>query len=322
MNQSELNDMIDRGRVLEEAAAGDPELGPLTDLPGVWSNEPDLPGRGWNMIALPSGEAPPFDFRLLVNQYNETLSFKLVDKAVPNRGVDLSTTPTSETDQFLVALDYQQTIDQILADDSPKTDKAGSSGLSIHHEPGLWIHMTNQVTNGLDVARQSLIPHGNSVLALGSSSTSTGAVTVPVVDALPIGIDDPTEALTKRLENEYLAPYRHFHENLFAGLFDPVQPHLLLQAAADALALDPGIVSSQVLAVDTGNPTGGVLNIPFVERQADASTMRSTFWIHELADGRMALQYIQVVILDFFERRNGNGLIGWPHVSINTMFRQ
>jgi hypothetical protein len=34
----------------------------------------------------------------------------------------------------------------------------------------------------------------------------------------------------------------------------------------------------------------------------------------------LRLQYLQIVMLDFFPRRDGlPGRIGWPHVSINTL---
>jgi hypothetical protein len=59
---SQLNAMKGRGRTLNQAVSGDEELGPLKLLPGTWKNLPNLPGRGWNMIALPfatqSGELP------------------------------------------------------------------------------------------------------------------------------------------------------------------------------------------------------------------------------------------------------------------------
>ncbi|WP_216671142.1 hypothetical protein [Mangrovicoccus sp. HB161399] len=70
----------------------------------------------------------------------------------------------------------------------------------------------------------------------------------------------------------------------------------------------------------------GILNIPFIVRHANATSMKSTFWIMELdapgVDGepKLAMQYLQVVMLDFFQRRDGvPGLIGWPHVSTNTL---
>lgn len=62
--------------------------------------------------------------------------------------------------------------------------------------------------------------------------------------------------------------------------------------------------------------------------EANATEIRSIFWIHELeqadADGDpvMIMQYAQAVMLEFFGRRDGgDGLIKWPHVSINTMER-
>ena len=35
------------------------------------------------------------------------------------------------------------------------------------------------------------------------------------------------------------------------------------------------------------------------------------------------MQYLQIVMLDFFPRRDGlPGRIGWPHVSINTLTKE
>jgi hypothetical protein len=55
------------------------------------------------MIALPF-VSPGLDYRLLLNQYDEQLNFTIVDKAVPNRGIGEGI----QTDQFIVALDYEQ----------------------------------------------------------------------------------------------------------------------------------------------------------------------------------------------------------------------
>jgi hypothetical protein len=92
-------------------------------------------------------------------------------------------------------------------------------------------------------------------------------------------------------------------------------------------------VKTTTLTVDSTIPTGGIANIPFVVRKANAAFMKSTFWIQELAekdvngDSKLRLQYLQVVMLDFFPRRDGfpgccPGLIRWPHVSINTLDKQ
>ena len=125
------------------------------------------------MIALPF-EDGPFKYRLLVNQYDETLQFMLVDKKVPNRGIKRSdpdpAVPDPDPDQFLVTLDYQQSINQVAVEDFPVSGKAGAVGAAIHHEPGLFLNMTDERTEGIDIARLATIPHGDAVLAVGRSS--------------------------------------------------------------------------------------------------------------------------------------------------------
>lgn len=300
-----FKEMRAQGRTLTHAPADEDALGPLKQLTGVWSNVPNLAGRGWNMIALPFiKEGASLNYRLLLNQYNENHQFGLVDKGVPNRGVDLN--EPENTDQFVATLDYDQSITQIAAMDFPESGKAGPSDLPIHHEPGLFLHLTNLATTGFDIARLGSIPHGNSVLALGKARTIDGAPTIPQESGLPIGF--------QKLDNPYLAPYKHFHENLFQGVFDPTIPNDLLTKANEGVA----IVKTTELMFDSTIESGGISNIPFIKRQADASRMTATFWIQELADTDsngdpiLRLQYTQTVILNFFG-------IDWPHVSINTL---
>ncbi|BFU89973.1 MAG: hypothetical protein NTAFB01_11600 [Nitrospira sp.] len=303
------------------------DLGPLTQLVGTWKNEPNLPGRGWNMIALPFVAPPPtgvpfpLNYRLLVNRYNEELRFKFVDDKVPNRGVRLAPGTPANTDQSIAALDYQQSITQIATDDFPVSTVRPANGSTIHHEPGLWLYLKDQITDGLNVARLATIPHGDSVLALGTSSVHDGASCIFDINGLPTGVDQDVE------KNPYLVPYKHFKDNLFQGLFNPVSPNDLLKAANK----DVTIVKTTTLDVDSTRPTGGVVNIPFVVRQANATVVKSTFWIQELKEKdkygkpKLRLQYSQLVMLDFFPRVDGlppgccPGLIQWPHVSINTM---
>jgi hypothetical protein len=308
----------DHQRYVRVAQPGDPDLGPLQLLPGRWVSS----GRGWNMIALPFARAAGsfLDYRLLLNQFDEELNFTLVDKAVPNRGVDDS--HTVQTDQFVVTLDYEQVIHQVAVEDRPASQVTGAPGIAIHHEPGLFLNLTNEIPDGFDVARLGTIPHGDSVLALGNSSVVNGAVTIPAVNGLPIGVN-------QSLDNPYLEPYRHFHDNPFVGNvgpgfpgFDPVAPHLLLTLANQGVA----VTRTTELALDTTLATGGIKNIPFIVKQANAVSMKSTFWIQELAETgenglpKLRLQYLQIVILDFFPRRDGlPGVISWPHVSINTL---
>jgi len=321
-------------RKITQAVLGDADLGALSLLPGVWANLRDpknptagpLNGRGWNMIALPAAipEGQGVNFRLLMNQYNERLIITTKDTGVPNRGIQPNPPtgiPTVPTDQEIVALDYEQGIAHIATDDAPSSTLKQPIGAAIHHEPGLFLFFKNQVNDGIDIARLGTIPHGNSLLALGTSeSAKAGKPIIPAFSGLPIGMGDPD---TKT--SPFLAPYRHFIEEPFLGLFSPSKTHELLVKAVESLG---PVLRTTTLAFSTRNANGGIVNIPFIVNQANAIEMDVTFWILELeergGDGRprLIMMYHQVVMLEFFPRTDGKpGLIKWPHVSINTMER-
>jgi hypothetical protein len=176
--KSIISKVVDR--YIGPARSEDKEaLGPFSllpddkNLPGKWSNK-DLPGRGWNMIALPFAGGQ-FNFRLLMNQYDEELVFTTVAKDVPNRGIRRNG-ETQVADQRVVTLDYQQTITQLAAADDADSGEEGNPGDD----------MLNERTNDLDIARLGTIPHGDSVLALGKSKIEDGGPSIPkTVSGLP-----------------------------------------------------------------------------------------------------------------------------------------
>lgn len=341
-----IQQIVENGRSIVTADAGDETLGPLSMLPGVWKNTDALHGFGFNMIALPFADEEN-GYRLLMNQYDEELHFSIVDKGVPNRGsgFDLATNKPVITDQTIVALDYDQKIVQIAAEDFPQSGEANKfDGQAIHKEPGLWLHMTDQNTTGINIARLGSIPHGNSVLAVGRApegpSPGLPPRIVPNVNGVVVGGGvNPDE---EDLEPSYFAPYKHFHENPFRGRvpikgfkgFEPVDTTELLRHAL-ATALPGEVKNTMRLHVDStldhaGVNTlnhSGIVNIPFIVRQADAIAMNSTFLIYEVEDKdtekmRYFMQYVQNVILDFIGRPDGHpGRARWPHISINTMER-
>jgi hypothetical protein len=319
------------------------DLGPLKQLLGVWNGK----GTGWNMIALPFEKAPAapagFKFRLLMNQYDEELRFDFVDDDVPNRGLSRADAP--DPDQFLVTLDYQQKISQVAAEDRPDSGGlAGAPGLPIHHEPGLWLYEKNRRSTDdvivddrvsqevLDVARLASIPHGNSVLAVGKSAVYRGMPKIPPLSGLPAGrFEDVLTPAYDFRSDPYLEPYKHYIDHPFMGNvaspgfpgFSPADMNEILRFANQGV----NIVRTTALTVDTAQKSGGINNIPFAIREANPVSMKSTFWIQELAekDGRgrpkLRLQYSQVVMLHFFRPRQDEfpGMAVWPHISIATL---
>lgn len=323
-----------RQRKFDPAATDTKDLGPLQNLPGLWQNVEE-PGsktdsRGWNLIALPFAQDGHPPYRLLMNQYNEQLRFSFVDDKVPNRGIEF---PPQTKDQFLVTLDYQQTIRQKVAEDDAGTPLAGGADLPIHHEPGLFLHMLSQQTDDIDVARLATIPHGNSAIAIGKSRTYDGppqnvdsssgfptGVLTPQELANGVTIDEAVDAATD--EREYLNPYHKFTQNPFEGIFSAKTPFDTLNGALSLIS----VKKTTQLRLTTELQMAGIHNIPFIEQQADANLMRSVFYIMELNENgddgkpKLAIAYTQFIFLDFFPRRDGEaGLIRWPHISINLM---
>ena len=332
------------GRKIKIATMRDEALGPLKLLPGTWANiRPEhrdgsnfkgegtlegtgaspFDGRGWNLIALPFAEPNQFrNYRLLFNQYNEVLTFTKVDEAVPNRGIT-GPQPADQADQ---------TIAQISAKDIGASDVAGPPELPIHHEPGFFLHMKEQNIEGINIGRLATIPHGNSATALGIAREFDGPPTVEDLSAFPEGVldGDIVQAVEEAsAENSYLFPYHAFDKEPFKGVLDgtpfpgfgPRNSNALLQ-----LGMPDNVLRTTELALDTTVLEAGIVNIPFIERQADAAEMRSTFWIMELDEpglhgkNKLVMAYSQFIFLDFFPRRDGiPGLIRWPHISINLM---
>ncbi len=309
----DIQKLMGDGRISSFAEQNDPELGLFDILAGTWESA----NMGWNMIALPDGTSP-MGYRLLLNQYKETLSFSKKLIGIPNRGL--------KHDQGLIGLDYEQVIHQVAVTDFPPSDHRGAvkgPKSEIHHEPGLFLQMGAHFEKPFNLARLANIPHGNSVLALGFAEEKIqGRPDIPFERGLPIGVPES--------DLQYLEPYLFFQNDPFEGTdltdgvaFDPTRPNELLDKAnkgKDFLwhrryHFDTEFKDSE------DRVTGGILNIPFIEKEADATEMRSTFWVSKIkGEEALHLQYSQTVMLDFFEARDGSSRkIKWPHVSINTL---
>ena len=300
------------------------------------------------MIALPFQDAPAppagFKFRVLMNQYDEELRFTFVDDDVPNRGLTRAGDPDS--DQFVVTLDYQQKIAQVAAEDRPDSGGlAGAPGLPIHHEPGLWLYEKNRRTKddqhqgrrgvgggtrrgpaGLDPARQLRSRPRQIRGAQGhAADPARERVAVgPVRGRDHPGLrlqDRPVPRAVQALHRQPVHGDRHGCPG-FPG-FSPADMNEILRFANQGV----NVVRTTTLTVDTDRKSGGITNVPFSVREAEPVSMKSTFWIQELAEKdetgkpKLRLQYSQVVMLHFFHPREDEfpGRAVWPHISIATL---
>jgi len=296
--------MAELEKIFRAAGPSTPaELGLLHKLPGRWM------GRGFNLIARPARLGIPANpaFFLEINATHETLEFTAIGGDIPNRG---EIEPTA----LLHAVHYLQTV----------TDCVANTG--IHKEPGLWVHVPKTAENPAETyVRQASIPHGDSLLAQSTffTTVATGP-TINSVNTFPFPLPDPIPALNADPAHPLGPPY--------------VDPYLTTPLPAECLPKglnaantikDPtevlraeikgqNITSTDVIAISTA-PVGGIVNIPFVVKNANAVQMDAIFWIETVkhAYGRVyfQLQYVQRVILDFDN-------IHWPHVSVATLVKE
>ena len=156
---------------------------------------------------------------------------------------------------------------------------------------------------------------------------------IPPISGLPSGrFEDVTTPDYDFKTDRYLEPYNHYINNPFMGTlagvpgfpgFSPADMNEILRFANQGV----NIVRTTTLTVDSTRRSAGISNVPFSVREADPVSMKSTFWIQELAEKdehgkpKLRLQYSQVVMLNFFRPRQDEfpERVSWPHISIATL---
>jgi hypothetical protein len=287
-----------------------PKLGPLRELSGTWI------GTGFNLIARPDFQNQK-PFFLEVSGTLEDLEFQLIGGAIPNRG-------SEQVDINLHGLHYLQKIADCLTHGA------------LHIETGMWINIpeTTDPKAPATVVRQSTIAHGDSLLAQSALITEVaGGPVINPVDSFPFNdstIPDLNTPAKEIITNPaYIGPY--LNTTLPEGCFPPGldakatirNPTLALLAAIRGQK----ITNTVVIQVSTAAVSGstGILNIPFVVRNANALRMDAIFWIETVqpneGDPFLQLQYVQRVILDFPPKPTAP-IIHWPHISVATLVKQ
>lgn len=244
---------------------------------------------GWNVVSLPFQSKTPnaFLFNLLIFDYRETLTFTEIG-ATPNRG--------TEGIQFTNGLQYEQVITQ------------NSNNEIVHKENGQWL-ITSTPAGDYPISRSSTIPHGDVLLAQGNAETFSGPPSFTPFSILPIGVND--------LGPSYVAPY-------YSNSSIPFPPENM-NAFLEQQIANQTIISTTHISVTTANQ-GGVLNIPFINKNANVNAFTSDFYIETVvdADGNtfLQLQYTQNSSMNFLVDPTSGKPIVWPHGNINTLTKQ
>jgi hypothetical protein len=286
--------------------AGD--LGPLADLTGTWI------GTGLTLVELPDFDSRPPStgpkpFRVLLNDTVEILEFSPIGAGIPNRGSIVAPGSTvGQPDINIFGLRYLQRIADAVTHQP------------LHIEPGFWLNVPPTTIPALPrtLVRQGVIPHGNSFLALGTEfSTRPLGPQIGTVDSTPIphpGVPPLTPGYLDPLKNPQLPP--GFELPFVKDL------NLALKRAIQGQIITKTVTLSVSTAISRGGSTdqvGGIVNMPFDVKNANATRFDATFWIETVSNPGsppfLQLQYSQTAILDFLN-------IGWPHISVATLIKQ
>ena len=159
-----------------------------------------------------------------------------------------------------------------------------------HFEPGLWVHVprTGDPQEPPTVARMASIPHGTTILAQGTASTSPGPPTFPPVSIAPFPIgqpDQPTGLRGAAPGPAHAAPDRRggaarCHPGHCWDNPNSVLAHAPLIAGEDIETT----TTLKVFTSDPAIPGGGTANIAFLTGaglgpNAHATHVSATFWL-------------------------------------------
>ncbi len=295
-------------------------LGPLQYLIGTWTNQ-NLPGtsRGgrenpysYNVMPLPQVDpSSPYGYILKNFSYYEELTFTAIHGNAPNRG--------GTGQQVSYTLFYEQ---RVFFGEGPNKDalvhaENGSLLLLLDslqplgpYGNGEHLGLGNQVVPGTvptqqyNFVKQVAVPHGNSILALGTYSDAvnrgSGVPVIPTPVILPVGVN--TDAY------KALSPVSNPQPALTA---DPNQ------VLRDALTARP---CTHFLRIDvsTQPPPGAITNIGYEQQHANVSRYDFTYWLEAFVGGDdfTQLQYSQTIELQI---PIGGQTITFPHVTANTL---
>jgi len=275
------------------------KIGLLNSFIGTWNSPRGNNATGYNVMPLPQVDAP--NGYITKNfPYYEEITFSPIAGGAPNR--------EGEYTQTSGVLFYEQRV--YIADNADPSGTQPIQDTLIHAENGSWLYhtITHQkegpfgpgtvptatipVQNpAIQYNKQISVPHGNSVLMVGGlvSNSGKGNPTFPKADrtVLPFtdaNIKDPASVLTAHLQT----------------------------LNSKGITVE----SYSSIALSTHNPGGGVQNIIFEREHGKVISMDTTWYIENLSNGTVQLQYIQNIILQFSIK---GVMTQFSHIDANTL---
>lgn len=295
------------------------DLGPLKALEGEWESvklhindaqgKPQKTPSGWNVISVPGDGGFAFE----VIPYVETLKFSSVAVSAGNRGPVFA---GQSSDQQIFGLFYQQQVKSV-CDTELCQSRGFGKGNVIHAETGMFLYIKD-LSGGYTIARLSTIPHGNALLALGTfqETVKPGTAFFEAISAASTNLDG--SAIEVLGYNDKIIGERQF------PAFPQATPNAFLKIALDTIVGAGALDSMTTLKMSTNTPnaSGGILNIPFIQKNATAASMDATFWLQNITGGSETelLQYSQTINL-VFPPAGTAAPVNWPHVTISTLKR-
>jgi len=344
------------------------------ELIGCWKNEPFRRGsvggdgnpRSYNIMPLPETNAP-HGYILKNFRYTERLRFNdgndlgtlAIAAVAPNRGGLIS--------QDCRAVFYEQQVRFAEGPQGPHGKYAGDKqhGDVVHVENGAWLWLPRfvqrsgpysppqvtpvAVTEDLEqpvdimIAKQMSIPHGNSILALGTFDTINAEPSKPLctrtattkIPGHPVIPDGPTPypqpAVAEEVspghlksnldackiyttEKSTMADYQNPHPDLTRF------PNRPLQQAVELIKPDH-YMHWYVTTKPQANGEGHVINIPFEQRVSNVIDYSAEYWLLFRGKDKF-LAYTQTIpmVLTIKSKHCPEGTkYVFPHVTCNTV---
>lgn len=320
-------------------------LGQLIRLVGNWHSDPSGP-NSWNVMPLPQDDATD-DFILKNFAYSEELTFATIPGTAPNRGSGFT--------QVANTLFYEQRVYF-----SPgKTVPPGAEQMLVHAENGSWLFLDvrNQFPGafpvaGVDpvplpdgtttlpvqpanatIAKQMSVPHGNSILAVGSVAppakftpnnpvvapddpsapvlkTLPGKPTIPQLNAIPMykgkpyGASQYGNSVTKVINGQKVESNSDINPNI-----------KLAEYISNTAVTD--YIHFQVAA-----PEKEITNIAFETKHSKVNSYVMELWVLNPTSGSPTLMYYQNIGMALelaSSSSKATKVINFPHITCNVL---